>query len=143
MARWNLARTGNTRYQQGYIRSRQWGFRRVRYFRDVRAAGREPACQVCGITLEDYQQATGRMLDVHHVRYDGVIYDDESGRWFAREKDEDLMEMCREDHQQLHRIMDRTKEFYGWSRERATAVIVVRLKRQHEQKMQRAERASR
>lgn len=121
MARLGLDRTGSPAYRQ-YLRSQQWGFRRVRWFRDCRARGYEPACQVCGMTL-----AEAGSLDLHHTSYAGVGQDAE-GTWRARESDEDLMPMCREHHQQLHRMMDGKKEFYGWDRRRATVVIVARLR---------------
>ena len=65
--------------------------------------------------------------DRHHTSYEGVGQDAD-GTWRAREADEDLMPMCREHHQQLHRMMDGKKEFYGWDRRRATVVIVARLR---------------
>lgn len=72
-------------------------------------------------------------LDLHHMSYDGVAWDEEQHRWYAEEQDHDLMPMCRTHHQQLHRIMDRRKEFYGWDRRRATVVIVARLIRRFQQ----------
>lgn len=126
MARYGLNRTGNTAYQRGYLWSQQWGFRRVRWFRDCREQGYEPACQVCGRTL-----AETNSLDLHHVSYDGVTWDEQNHRWAAQEKHDDLMPMCRGHHQQLHRIMDGRKEFYGWDRRRATVVIIARLIQRH------------
>lgn len=130
MSRNGLNRTGNKQYRR-YLRSQQWGFRRVRWFRDCRARGYEPACQVCGVTLVD-----GDSLDLHHVSYEGVSWDDTTQQWVAREADEDLMPMCREHHQQLHRIMDGRKEFYGWDRRRASVVIIARLITWHQAKTQ-------
>lgn len=69
----------------------------------------------------------GGSLDLHHVSYEGVSWDDTAQQWVAREADDDLMPMCREHHQQLHRIMDGRKEFYGWDRRRASVVIIARL----------------
>ena len=99
----------------------------MRWFRDCRAAGHEPACQVCGVTLSDVKS-----LDLHHVSYKGVTRDEVSGKWLAREAHEDLMPMCREHHQRLHQIMDGRKEFFGWDRRRATIVIVARMIRQRQ-----------
>lgn len=123
MSRLSLSRTGSRGYRQ-YLSSRAWHWRRQRWFRDCRARGFEPACQVCGVTLRE-----AGSLDLHHVSYSGVIERDD-GSWQAAEQDEDLMPMCRTHHQALHRIMDRRKEFYGWDRLRATAVIVAHLHRQ-------------
>lgn len=66
-------------------------------------------------------------LDLHQVSYEGVIWDTAAQRWSAREDHHDLLPMCRDHHEQLHRIMDGRKEFYGWDRRRATVVIVARL----------------
>lgn len=133
MARMSLARTGNRRYKNGYLRSQAWGWRRQRYFRDLRAAGFEPACQVCNILMVSYRQREGKDLDLHHVSYDGVSYDEDTGKWIAAEADEDLMPMCRICHQDLHRIMDRPRDHNGWSRENATISIIVHLRRQLEE----------
>lgn len=134
MSRYGLHRTGSASYQR-YLGSQQWGFRRVRWFRDCRANGYEPACQVCGATLIEQG-----ILDLHHVSYDGVGWDDQQQQWIAHEADEDLMPMCREHHKQLHRIMDGRKEFYGWDRRRATVVIVARLIQRHQHFDDAAER---
>lgn len=121
MARYGLHRSGSPEYQQ-YLRSQQWGFRRIRWFRACRARGYEPACQVCQLTL-----AEAGSLDLHHVSYDGVTWDDSREVWKAQEADKDLMPLCRVHHEQLHRMMDGRKEFYGWDRRRATVVIIGRL----------------
>jgi len=134
MSRFGLHRTGSASYRR-YLRSQQWGFRRVRWFRDCRVKGYEPACQVCGATLADEGS-----LDLHHVSYDGVSWHETEDQWVAAEADEDLMPMCRAHHQQLHRIMDGCKEFYGWDRRRATVVIVARLIDRHQRTEQSPER---
>lgn len=125
MSRLSLHRTGSSSYRE-YLRSPQWGFRRVRWFRDQRKRGFEPACQVCGITLTDAET-----LDLHHVSYEGVGRDSSTGQWRAQETDEDLMSLCRQHHRDLHRIMDGRKEFFGWDRRRATVVIIARMIRRH------------
>lgn len=122
MARMGLRRTRSKSYRK-YLRSQSWNWRRRRWFRDRRAEGLEPACQVCGDRLEEVGT-----LDLHHVSYDGVT-EHPNGKWSARESDADLMPLCRDDHQAVHRMMDRRREFYGWSRYRATVVIVAHLKR--------------
>lgn len=124
MSRYALSRTGSASYRR-YLRSKQWGFRRVRWFRDRRREGFEPACQVCGITLE----AVGT-LDLHHNSYGGVDWDEHVQQWVAAEADEDLLPMCRTHHQALHRIMDRGRDYYGWDRHRASIVIAARLRRE-------------
>lgn len=134
MSRFGLHRTGSAPYRR-YLGSHQWGFRRVRWFRDCRANGYEPACQVCGTTLADEGS-----LDLHHVSYEGVSWHETKRQWVAAEADEDLMPMCRTHHQQLHRIIDGRKEFYGWNRRRATVVIVARLIDRHDRTVQSPER---
>lgn len=67
-------------------------------------------------------------LDLHHVSYEGVTRGDRN-RWVAQEADSDLMPMCRICHQDLHRIMDRGRDYYGWDRETATINIIATLRR--------------
>ncbi|GFZ85373.1 hypothetical protein [Nesterenkonia alkaliphila] len=138
MGRATLGRTGSPAYR-GYLRSQAWGWRRQRWFQDRRAEGKEPACQVCGLTLTEHEAATGRGLDLHHTSYGGVTQD-AGGRWRAEEKDQDLMPMCRYHHQALHRVMDRPKDHNGWNRRRATVVILRDLIRRH-QRLTPAQRA--
>lgn len=127
----SLARKSGARRRAytGYLRSGAWAWRRTRWFRDCRAAGAEPACQVCGTTL-----AVAGTLDLHHTSYDGVyINDDRSYR--AEEPDTDLLPYCREHHQDLHRILDeRRGDYWGWNRRRATAVVTRILTRKHHQR---------
>lgn len=123
MGRYGLHRTDSTEYR-AYLRSPQWAFRRVRWFRSCRARGAEPACLVCRISLTD----AGK-LDLHHVSYKGV-QQDRRGKWLARERDDDLMPLCREHHQDLHERMDARKEWFGWDRRRASVAIVARMIRQ-------------
>lgn len=73
-------------------------------------------------------------MDLHHMSYDGVSQD-RGGRWVSREKDTDLMPLCRDCHERVHRILDDHKRDYkGWNRHRATIVIVARLRREHERR---------
>ena len=117
----SLARSGNRQYQRGYLRSAAWFRRRDRWFAKVEDRGLVAVCQVCG--------APGS-LDLHHVSYDGVRRDDETGTWRAGEKHEDLMPLCREHHQAVHDEFDRRRrDFWGWDRRRATAVVVVGLRK--------------
>jgi hypothetical protein len=104
-----------------YLRSPQWRWRRIRWFRDCRNKGFEPCCQVCRVTLK----AAGT-LDLHHLSYEGVLRRPD-GTWASKEKDDELAPMCRNCHQRLHDLLDeRRKEFYGWTR-RAATVHAVRL----------------
>jgi len=128
VGRFGLDRTGSTSYRE-YLRSQAWGYRRVRWFEQCRQAGVEPACQVCQVRLDE-----AGTLDLHHLSYEGVHQDPQTGAWQAREKHEELMPLCREHHQRLHEIMDGRKEFFGWNRARASVVIVARMIRQRRRK---------
>lgn len=123
MRRLSNSRTGSTAYSKGYLKSPAWHARRRMWFDDCRAAGYEPACQVCEMTMTQLGS-----LDLHHVSYEGVGRG-ERNRWVANEADQDLMPMCRVCHQDLHRIMDRGRDYYGWERENATVSIIVTLRR--------------
>lgn len=104
---------------QGYLSSTPWKARRRRYFETVKAAGFEPACQVCFATLAELG-----VLDLHHVSYDGVK-EVAPGRFRAQEKDEDLVPLCRDHHEQLHRTFDQHRlTYWGWDRKRATVVVI-------------------
>ena len=94
----------------------------MRWFRECRKWGFEPVCQVCRKSLVD-----AGSLDLHHVSYEGVGWDEQRNQWIAAEQHTDLIPMCRNHHQQLHQMMDGRKEFYGWDRRRATVVIIRRL----------------
>lgn len=84
---------------------------------------------MCGATVAELGS-----LDLHHVSYEGVSYDDTTKQWVAKESDEDLMPLCRPHHRDLHRIMDGRKEFFGWDRRRASVVIIARLIQRHNRK---------
>lgn len=130
MSRLSLTRTGSTEYQRGYLRSRAWNWRRRRWFRDHRNSGFEPACQVCGLRLDE-----AGSLDLHHVSYEGVKQHPD-GSWASEEEDADLMPLCRTHHQAVHRLMDRKRDFHGWNRRRATAVIVAFLRMKQKERRQ-------
>lgn len=122
---YSLARkTGSDRNPyQSYLASAAWHRRRWRYFRALRRRGFEPACQVCGLRLDQTES-----LDLHHLNYDGVVERD--GQWIAGERDEDLMVLCRLHHNDVHRILDeRRRDYWGWDRRKATLVIVGHLRR--------------
>lgn len=115
----SLARRGDQAYQSGYLRSGAWFRRRRAWFSTVEASGRQVVCQVCGTT---------KRLDLHHMNYEGVSQNP-SGVWVAAEADEDLMPLCRGCHEDLHAELDRRRrDFWGWDRRRATAIIVVGLR---------------
>lgn len=106
-------------YRKGYLRSEAWaGFRRGFYAR-LRAANIVPACAACGRT-----QGQGARLELHHLSYEGVKQD-AAGRWVSGEGDEDVILLCREDHEQLHRILDANgRDFAGLDRRLASLRII-------------------
>lgn len=116
----SLGRSGNVAYTSGYLRSGAWFARRRAWFAAIEDSGRVVVCLVCG---------AGGALDLHHVDYDGVRQR-ANGSWVAGEADEDLMPLCRVCHELLHAELDRRRrDFWGWDRRRATAVLVVGLRR--------------
>lgn len=124
MSRLSNTRTGSKAYSKGYLRSPAWHARRRKWFEDFEAqSGVEAFCYSCERTKA---HTPNKSLDLHHVSYDGVTGPPEVPRWTANEKHEDLVPMCRDCHRDLHRRMDRGKDYYGWSRERATFTIIAR-----------------
>lgn len=116
----SLARSGNQAYQTGYLRSGAWFRRRRAWFAAIEGRGQQVVCLVC---------ETGGSLDLHHADYKGVTQT-ATGAWVAGEADEDLMPLCRGCHEDLHAELDRRRrDFWGWDRRRATAVLVVGLRR--------------
>lgn len=116
----SLARSGNAAYAHGYLRSGSWFRRRRAWFASVEARGQQAVCLVCG---------TDKGLDLHHTGYDGVSQTAD-GSWISGEADEDLMPLCRGCHEDLHAELDRRRrDFWGWDRRRASAVLVVGLRR--------------
>lgn len=124
---WSLRRSGREEYRS-YLLSRAWGWRRQCWCRDCRRGGREQACQVCGARLDE----TGTLY-LHRASYTGVTQD-VCGRWQARAADADLLPLCREHHEELHRILDqRGRDYMGWNRRRASVVNIARLRTNHSQ----------
>lgn len=106
-------------YRQGYLRSDAWASFRRGFYARLRAAGIVPACAGCGRT-----RGEGAALELHHLSYAGVEKD-ASGRWVSGEQDSDVILLCREDHEQLHRILDTNgRDFVGLDRRLASLRII-------------------
>lgn len=119
----SLRRSGRKEYRE-YLRSQAWGWRRQRWFRDCRRQGFEPACQVCDVLLSEIGT-----LDLHHVSYEGVTRGAD-GKWIAKEKNDELMPVCRMHHERLHEILDsQSRDYLGWNRRRASVVVIAQLRR--------------
>lgn len=116
----SLGRRGDATYLRGYLKSPAWFARRRAWFRSVEQRGQVVVCLVC---------REAGPVDLHHTSYEGVRQES-SGGWVAGEADEDLMPLCRSCHEDLHRELDRRRrDFWGWDRRRASAVIVIGLRR--------------
>lgn len=122
-------KTGSQRNSySAYTQSPVWRARRRRWFQDCRKRGFEPACQVCGQTLTELGT-----LDLHHLSYQGVEQNSKTAMWISKETDEELLPLCRDDHESLHRILDENRrDYWGWDRRRATVVVLSHLRRKHQ-----------
>lgn len=79
-------------------------------------------CVVCRVRL------TLATVQLHHVDYAGVSKD-ETGRWAARELDEDLVPMCSGCHEDLHQLFDKDPGWRRLGRRNATTTAVAKLQR--------------
>ena len=85
-----------------------------RHWRDVFVAvhGIEPVCAVCG------EPWTLRHGDLHHRTYDRL----------GHERFDDLIPLCRECHERVHRILECTQAWRVLVRAQASDLIVKRLR---------------
>lgn len=106
-------------YRQGYLRSEAWaGFRRG-FYRRLRAHGVIAACAGCSRT-----RGQGARLELHHLSYEGVSQGAD-GVWVSEESDDDVILLCSEHHEQLHRILDSNhRDFSGLDRRIASLRII-------------------
>lgn len=110
-------------YRQGYLKSGAWSVFRAGFYGRLRAAGILPACAACGRAEHE-----GVSLELHHLSYEGVSQLP-SGQWVSGESDDDVILLCREDHEQLHRVLDSNRrDFVGISRRVASLRIVNSLR---------------
>lgn len=113
---------GSLDYREGYTRSRAWFMRRDAFLDMVLERDGFIACACC---LDVRQKEN---IQVHHLDYTGVVQL-ESGRWVAREADDDLLPMCEWCHEEVHKVMDADMGWSQWSRRDATREIVARIQR--------------
>ena len=101
-----------------YMNSEQWQRRRMWWVGEYRRRndGADPACAVCDAPWADSE--TGRTLDLHHRAYDNV----------GAEAFEDLIPMCRDHHEQLHRVLDTYPQWRTMARRTATDALIGRLR---------------
>lgn len=121
LGRKHASRAGD--YRQGYLRSDAWiAFRRGFYAR-LRSQNIIPACAACRRTAGE-----GVALELHHLTYEGVSRG-ASGAWVSGESDDDVIILCREDHEQLHRILDSNRrDFAGCDRRLASLRVINGLR---------------
>lgn len=107
----------------GYMRSSAWLSRKIRFYAEIKGRGQIAVCQVCGT-----RGSKDNPLDLHHLSYEGVVKLP-GGGWKSNERDEDLIPLCRADHQKVHEILDsRVRDYRGWSRRKASMWIIYGLK---------------
>lgn len=86
-------------YRGEFLHTKVWFARRDRWFREEHATGRPLECAGCG------RPADKRELELHHLDYSGVIF--QNGTWRAIEIHDDLVPMHPYCHELLHRLIDR------------------------------------
>lgn len=110
-------------YRQGYLRSAEWAKFRAGFYGRLRAANILPACAACGRAENE-----GVALELHHLSYEGVRQLP-GGQWVSGERDDDVILLCRDDHEQVHRILDSNpRDFSGLSRRVASLRIINSLR---------------
>ncbi|KRC90059.1 hypothetical protein ASE25_11240 [Terrabacter sp. Root85] len=96
-----------------YLNSRAWSDKRKQWYAAwLTAAGVEPACLVCG------RRWTLKAGHLHHVTYARL----------GIEPVEDLVPLCRRDHQRLHALIDAHPTWRRSDRRTATAAIIASLR---------------
>lgn len=106
-------------YVQGYLKSMAWFRRRDQWFVDETARHGSVRCIVC--------RKSGRpgRLELHHLDYAGVTRN-ESGRWVAGERHEDLVAAHPRCHEWIHIQLDRDAAASAAVDRRAANVRVIR-----------------
>jgi hypothetical protein len=107
-------RAARRRLYAAYMASRKWQLRRRAWQRHWKAThpDEDPACMVC-------QRAWTLADDLHHASYGQL----------GHERDADLVPMCGQCHEALHRILDRSGHWRAMPRRAATARIITNLRR--------------
>ena len=103
-----------------YMASSEWRRRRQQWVQEHRRRfGRDPRCAVCEAPWrDDARPLDERTLDLHHADY----------RQLGGERFEDLLPMCRDHHEVLHKLIESYPAFQRMSRREATRRIVPRLR---------------
>ena len=111
---WSRGRIERRTAYAAYMDSPAWFARREAWYRAfVATDAAQPLCTACGVAwMLDHG-------DLHHRTY---------GR-LGNERDEDLMPMCRDCHDELHRILERNPAWRRMGRPQATDLIVTGMAR--------------
>lgn len=126
----SLRRAGPARPGYGaYLASRSWWGRRSRWFAAHASAEGTVECVVCLRAMAE------RAFDLHHLDYSGVV-DLGLGKWQSRERDEDLMALCRQHHDDLHSLLDADRGWTSMGRRQASLEVASVLRAQFAQRVQ-------
>lgn len=115
-SRWSLDRVAHRRRYAAYMDSEAWRTRREQWHAHYLATRRRPpSCAVCGAPWSLVGD------DLHHASYARL----------GRERDDDLIPMCRAHHTALHELWDTHPAWRRLGRTQATAGIIALLRRRH------------
>lgn len=108
-----LAQLSRRAVYDAYLSSRTWSDKRRQWYAaSLTAAGVEPTCLVCG------RRWTLKAGHLHHVTYARL----------GNESTEDLVPLCRRDHQRLHALIDAAPTWRRADRRTATAAIIASMR---------------
>lgn len=126
----SLRRAGPARPSYGaYLANRSWWGRRRRWFAAHASAEGTVECAVCLRAMPE------RAFDLHHLDYSGVV-DLGMGKWQSRERDEDLMALCRGHHDDLHALLDSDRGWASMGRRQASLEVAAVLRVEFAERVQ-------
>ena len=106
-------RRGRRAAYDAYLSSRAWSDKRKQWYAAwLTTAGVEPSCLVCG---RRWTLKTGHL---HHATYAHL----------GVEQVDDLVPLCRRDHQRLHALIDANPTWGHSDRRTATAAIIAAMR---------------
>lgn len=112
-SRWDTARVrARSRYGEWMSSPRWWAKREAWVAEHQARYGRLPRCAGCDAPWRP------RAGDLHHLTYDRL----------GSERFEDLLAMCRDCHEAVHRLLDTSRGWRRLDRRAATARVVASLR---------------